>query len=430
MEVPEVRYAHRDGRAIAFQQFGGGDVDLLMVSEWAANCDAVFEHPGHLRMWRLHSTFARLIRADRSGIGSSDPAATEPAGIDDWAEDLAAVLDEAQIAACAVCAEGWGGHAAIALATTRPERVNALVLVNPFSHMPDGSADAAAEFVRGRWGSGRVLSGSNPGFGRDYLDFCARYERLAASPNAAAEMVRASFASDVRDRLSQVACPTLVIYTGDIRHLTEEQAREVHERIPDAEFLRIHGDTYSYYDVRGEEGKRFISFLSGEATEVWNDGELAVVAFTDIVASTEGVVALGEKAWIRLLDDVHDTVATAAAEFGGQVIKQTGDGHLLTFRSPGAAISALTRVRRAARALGVTLRCGVHMGNIQVRDDGDIGGLTVHVASRVMHQAMPDQIVVSRVVSDLLAGAGPVFTDLGFHELKGVPTPMQLFSVS
>jgi class 3 adenylate cyclase len=116
--------------------------------------------------------------------------------------------------------------------------------------------------------------------------------------------------------------------------------------------------------------------------------------------------------------------------FGGSIVKQTGDGHLMTFANPGAAVSAAFAIRRSMRRVGVLLRFGVHMGEVETVLGGDIAGITVNTAARISAYASPDQIVVSSVVADLLAGTGLEMTDLGSHELKGIPREWHLYALS
>ncbi|HEY6471646.1 MAG TPA: hypothetical protein VIY26_02055 [Acidimicrobiales bacterium] len=74
--------------------------------------------------------------------------------------------------------------------------------------------------------------------------------------------------------------------------------------------------------------------------------------------------------------------------------------------------------------LGVEVRTGVHVGEIELRG-AEIGGLAVHLAARVMSEADGGQVVVTRTVKDLAVGSGLAFEDLGLHELKGIPDPWQ-----
>jgi class 3 adenylate cyclase len=110
-------------------------------------------------------------------------------------------------------------------------------------------------------------------------------------------------------------------------------------------------------------------------------------------------------------------------------VKQTGDGHVVEFDRPGDAVAAALAICRDAPTLGVRMRAGVHTGEIERRDGGDLGGLSVHVAARVAALAGPGEVVVSRTVADLLGSGEHELQDRGEHELKGVPGRWQLFTI-
>jgi class 3 adenylate cyclase len=79
-------------------------------------------------------------------------------------------------------------------------------------------------------------------------------------------------------------------------------------------------------------------------------------------------------------------------------------------------------------AVNVELRAGVHTGEVERREDGDIGGMAVHVGARIMGLAGAGEILVSRTVADLLTGSGTPLEDRGEHDLKGVPGRWQVLS--
>lgn len=147
MDTPPVRFAQREGRALAYQTWGAGSVEFLVLSEWPANADSVWEHPSHLRMWRLFGSLGRVTRFDRSGIGSSDPDPNSFADPAAWAEDALAVIDEVGAERVAVTAEGWATHAALLLAVRHPDRVNRLALMNGYARwlQADSQPTAASE---------------------------------------------------------------------------------------------------------------------------------------------------------------------------------------------------------------------------------------------------------------------------------------------
>jgi len=157
------------------------------------------------------------------------------------------------------------------------------------------------------------------------------------------------------------------------------------------------------------------------------DRVLATVLFTDIVDSTGRAAALGDREWRRLLDR-HDEAARAEVKrWHGDLVKSTGDGILARFDGPTRALRCGLALCAAARRLGIEIRVAIHTGEIQVRGD-DIGGIGVHIASRVLSNAGNGEVVVTRTVRDLATGTDLEFTPLGAVELRGVPGQWELFA--
>jgi len=138
---------------------------------------------------------------------------------------------------------------------------------------------------------------------------------------------------------------------------------------------------------------------------------------------------MGDQNWRRLLDN-HDQLARHIVErHRGNLVKSTGDGILATFDGPGRGVRCALAFSAAAKQIGLPLRSGLHTGEIEVRGR-DIGGIAVHAAARVMAKSGAEEVLVSRVVTDLVAGAGLKFDNRGVHELKGLPGRWDLFAAS
>ena len=163
---------------------------------------------------------------------------------------------------------------------------------------------------------------------------------------------------------------------------------------------------------RGSSGKRF----------------LATVLFTDIVGSTDLAARLGDDNWRKLLAAYYAAIRTELKRFGGREIDTAGDGLLASFDQPAAAVRAADAMLDGAARLGLTLRAGVHTGEAEVIGS-KVGGIAVHIASRVMAVAAEGGIVVSNTVRELVAGSGLEFADRGVHELKGIPGQWHLYTL-
>jgi class 3 adenylate cyclase/dihydrofolate reductase len=159
------------------------------------------------------------------------------------------------------------------------------------------------------------------------------------------------------------------------------------------------------------------------------DRVLASVLFTDVVDSTGRAAALGDRRWRRLIDR-HDRVARAEVDrFHGRVVKTTGDGVLATFDAPTRALRCAFAMIGSLDDAGLGIRAAIHTGEI-VMGDGDVGGIGVHIASRLLAEAGEHKVVVTRTVRDLATGADLSFEPLGTTSLRGVPGEWELFEAS
>ena len=169
-------------------------------------------------------------------------------------------------------------------------------------------------------------------------------------------------------------------------------------------------------------------FLASPRPAVVPDRVLATVLFTDLVASTERIAAVGDRAWRGMLEAHHRDVRRELALHGGVEIDTAGDGFFCRFDGPARAIACAQRIVDGARDLELEVRAGVHTGECEVAGP-KIAGIAVVTGARISALAAPGEVLVSRTVRDLVAGSGIEFADRGEHQLKGVPGTWQLFAV-
>ena len=167
------------------------------------------------------------------------------------------------------------------------------------------------------------------------------------------------------------------------------------------------------------------------ARPVMGTGEriLSTILFTDIVDSTALAVRLGDGAWRELLSHHNELGRYELDRFRGREIDTTGDGFLALFDSSERAVRAAAGICVAARSLGIEIRAGVHTGEVELVP-GNVRGVAVHLAARVMALAGSSEVLISGTTHDLLAGSSLIFEDRGLHELKGITGARQIFALA
>lgn len=327
-------------------------------------------------------------------------------------------------------------------AATYPDRTASLVLWGSFASMvrrPDYAwgmtneeIEEAANAYGERWGTGVGLSAFVPSRANDPAtrQWWARFQRLAASPAAAVALLRMNSQVDVRGALSAISAPTLILHrrtdiVSEIGH-----GRYLADQIPGARLVEFDGvDHWPWVGDIAPIVEEIEEFLTGARGGLEPERALATVLFTDIVGSTERAVQLGDITWRELLERHDAMVRRAIARHRGRAVKTIGDGFLATFDGPARAIRCAVEIRDDARGLGLDVRAGLHTGECELLGE-DIGGLGVHIGARVAALAKPSEVLVSRTVTDLVAGAGIAFQPRGLHQLKGVPGEWELFAVA
>jgi len=429
--LPATRYALSGDVSIAYQVMGEAPIDLVMVPGIASHVEFFHETPGYTAFLRRLSEFARVITFDKRGQGLSDRVIAP--SLEERMDDVRAVMDAVGSKRAVVMGFSEGSAMSALFAATYPERTSKLLLFGGFalSTMASDFEAKAAERLKG-WGTGEILKQAWPSLiaKPQGIEVMAKIERLTASPGAIKALTLLNAQIDVRPILPTIRVPTLVMHrTGDLQ-VPIAAGRALASQIPDAKFVEYPGEDHVYWsgDVEAFLGD-IEEFVTGSRDRSSAEIErvLATVLFTDIVDSTRSAAAMGDHAWRRLLDN-HDAIARQTVDkFRGNLIKTTGDGILATFDGPGRAVRCALAFSAAAGQIGLPLRAGLHTGEIELRDR-DVGGIAIHAAARVMAQAQASEVLVSRVVTDLVAGAGLKFAERGSHELKGIPGKWDLFA--
>jgi class 3 adenylate cyclase len=227
--------------------------------------------------------------------------------------------------------------------------------------------------------------------------------------------------------------------TCQYHHLGVTLSGRLRVQMPDGTELEIApGDVFEIppgHDawVVGEEPWVSVDFEAmrtyGKERDAQDERILATMVFTDIVDSTRRAAELGAARWRDLVGEHNRKAATAIDRHRGRLVKTTGDGVLAQFDGAERAVRGAAAMRDAVQDLGLAIRIGVHTGEVQTIG-GDVRGIAVHTAARIMGVAESGEILVSATVMDLLDASGLKFEDAGVHELKGLHGARQLYRLA
>jgi pimeloyl-ACP methyl ester carboxylesterase len=435
LELPVTRYAVSGDVNSAYQTMGAGPVDIIMVPGFISHVEFTHEMAGYTAFLRRLSTFARVVTFDKRGQGLSDRISGVPS-LEQRMDDVRAVMDDIGSQRAVIVGFSEGSAMSVLFAATYPERVAQLVLFGGFAVAPFLSNDLEERIARRvkAWGTGEMIKTviASQAANQDAVSQFAKLERLSASPGAVRAIALLNAQIDIRPILPTVQVPTLVLHRRTDAQVPIELGRNLAAQIPNANFIEYPDGDHAFWSGDAEPLLGDIEeFVTGHRDSSSTELErvLATVLFTDIVDSTRSAAAMGDQAWRRSLDN-HDQLAQQMiGKHRGVLVKNTGDGILATFDGPGRAVRCALAFGTAAQQIGLPLRAGLHTGEIEIRGR-DIGGIAVHAAARVMAKSQSSEVLVSRVVTDLVAGAGLKFAERGSHELKGLPGRWDLFAAS
>ena len=428
MDVPDVSYARSGDVAIAYQVVGDGPPDLVLLP-FLSNLYTLWQFPRFAAFCRRLAEGRRLIVVNLRGVCLSD----RPRGftVESRMDDVRATIDAVGSERPALLGLAEAGVNVLAVRGSYPDRVERLVLYNPWGRLVDAAQReqtlARLRDERDEWGRRDFLEefarAMNPQWADDpeYVEWFVWHHRLTASPGAWAEFRRMQIDLDITDVLAAIRVPTLVLS----KEFAREGAEEVALRIPGAEHVVLPGRGGAIHE--NDFGAEAIeAFLQGAQQRRVPDTVLATVLFTDLVDSTERAATLGDRAWRVLLERHNELVRRELERFRGVELDTAGDGFFASFDGPARAISCARAVADRVSSLGLSVRAGIHTGECE-RVGGKLTGLAVNVGARVAAAAGGGEVLVSSTVKDLVAGSG--FEDRGEHELKGVPDRWRIYAV-
>jgi pimeloyl-ACP methyl ester carboxylesterase/class 3 adenylate cyclase len=440
---------------IAYATAGSGP-PLVRVGTWLTH----LEYDWRSKVWQHWlEELARdhlLVRYDERGNGLSDRD-VDDLSLESWLGDLEAVVDAIGLEQFALLGMSQGGPIAAAYAVRHPERVSQLVLHGTYTcgwavsqhwHRSTEEIEALLTLTKRGWGRDDptyrqiFTSGFIPGASAEQARWFNDLERMSATAEGAARLIVVFGNLDVRELLPRVTVPTIVFHPRGDAMIPFAEGREVAALIPNARFIPLESRNHLLladepaWQVFLTELRRFLGTAVREKSGVVaaKDADRSgttVILFADIVDSTALTEQMGDAAFRAKARELDVVLRRIVSEAGGTTVegKLLGDGVLATFPAASQAIDAALRCGIAGAGGGLPLHLGLHAGDV-IREDGNVFGGAVNIASRISGLSAPGEVLVSDIVRGLArTSAGVVFEDRGEFALKGVGDAVRVYAV-
>jgi len=442
--APEIRYVKTaDGVNIAYFMLGEGALPpVVFMDVIYSHLQAEWNDPGQRAFYEAIARLTTFVRYDHRGFGLSDRDVADPS-LDGLVLDVEAVVEhtlpDRQFVLLAQ--RGVTTPIAVKYAVRHPERLSHLVLTTPVAYLPKAFAERMDALLEAPGVDERFFSESLARLVHGWDDHDASRAMAARMRESVSlEGFRAFLTEmkrwDVRDVLPEIRTPTLLTPYKGHPLFGEEYAREIAAAVPGARVAIIEGATSA------ERG----AMVNAAIAEFLTDGRVrapvlaapaertsgtAVILFTDIVSSTELTERMGDAAFRDASRALDAGLRAAIRDAGGSAIegKLLGDGVLATFPSAAQAIDGARRCLALSAASELGLHIGLHAGDV-IREDNNVYGGSVNIASRICGLSAPGEILVSDVVRGMArSSAGVEFEDRGEQEMKGVGEPVRVYAV-
>jgi DNA-binding SARP family transcriptional activator/pimeloyl-ACP methyl ester carboxylesterase len=276
--VPTTLYVKGAGVHLAYQTYGNGELDILIMPGFVSHVERAWEHPACRAFLVSLMALGRVIAFDRRGIGLSDRVGSTP-DVEVTAEDIGTVLRAVRTRRVVLFGASEGGPACIKFAVNEPRLVAGLILFGSLARgcwAPDyphalraGQYDVWRQQLVAEWGGPAGIETFAPSLARDpqARAWWAGLLRAASSPGGIWAVLQALRDTDVRHLLPRLSVPTLVLHRRNDQAVRFAAGCDMASHIKGAEFIALDGDDHWFFAGAQqpviEAVKRFVSALPG-----------------------------------------------------------------------------------------------------------------------------------------------------------------------
>ena len=441
---PHIQYARtRDGVNIAYYTLGDAPVTTIYLAPPTAHLEAQWRIPALQAAFTMAAQTRTFVNIDPRGFGLSD---RDVAGwsIDAMVSDVEAVVERLGGGPVGFYTLGFGSPIAVGYASRHPKATTHLVLTSNGISGKDFEIPRVMALLRGlgavdwKLASETTVRSFFPSLPEPLRLEFAEMLRAAVDYDQLLKFWDSAGTWDLDEQATRVRTRTLIIHDRSDTNADMRTTRRIASLIPDSQIAFVDGPfqgqlaAREFYDtiLPAPEGSRPANEHSAPAPSQTNSST-AIIVFTDIVDSTPLTERMGDAAFRAASRSLDERIRRARREANGTPVdgKVLGDGVMGIFASAAQAIEAARACVSASSEAELPLHLGIHAGDV-IREDDNVYGGAVNIASRICALCAPGEILVSSTVRDLArTSAGVTFEDRGEQSLKGIDDPVRLFAV-
>jgi len=428
-KLPETHYARSGNVHIAYKQFGSGPLNLIFVPGFVSHIDNYWAEPGFADWLNGIGRLARVVMFDKRGTGLSDTVAELP-GFDVRMDDVRAVMDAVKLESAFIMGISEGGSLASLFAAMHPDRCDGLILYGAFAKFTSWFATREEllglfAYIESAWGSGQSVPAFAPSMAgdSDFTDWWGKFERLGATPGAAIALMEMNSQIDITDILPSIHVPTLVIHRTEDTLIDVEAGRLLGSAIPGAQYIELPGaDHLPMVGNTNLITEAIDKFLHGIDYTGQQNRTLATVLCIEVKFKKS------DENQKELQSDIFSAIDHYRDLFRGTDLKCVQPIRVYSFDGPARAIHCGLEMLQKFKRFDFECHIGIHIGEIAIGADNN-ENLTIRTTKELCKLAGINQVLVSRTITDLVAGSGIEFDDYRTVQLEALERNWELFHV-
>ena len=401
--APQTLWIQRSDGDIAYQSFGHGVVDIVVVWEWVSNLEQIWQSPRVATFFRHLASLARVTLFDRRGCGLSSRIRTA-VSLDQQVADILTIMDHASIERAVLLGMGDGCAAATALAATRAERARGLVLWAPGHCIARTGEEASPSLpvlpllerqlakIRSDWGGPLFVQTLAPSLATDasYRRWWAAFLRHSASPGEAAALFRQSEQQSCTSFVPALRVPCMIVQREGDEHRSLADSQALAAQLRDAKLLLLPG---SDHVVWAGDSDAVLGALHGFLSALPTTGASTPLSGCVLSLQPKGPQTRSELETLIRRELIRHRAVT--------VENSETQAVLAYFDAPARALQCALAIQAAAEAVHAPLGAGLDIGPTAISPS--LSGAAVELAVELAQKAHAGEVLMSEAVHALCA---------------------------